>query len=205
MFVSAELRWFWKDAAPPPLDEWFRGGAYPPGGGTPRTDEYLADPGQRELGVKRRGGTGGLEVKGLLERRRPSAAPFAGRIQIWCKWTSEVLTIDHLPRVSLQKTRWIRKYDTAGTGVSEVELDARERPRHAPERRLERGCQLELVSLRVDERDEAWSSLGFEAFGELDTLEDSLHRTVAHLASGAPRVTPGAELSYPEWLATLIS
>ena len=205
MLVSAEVRWFWKNAEPHPLTEWFRGGAYPPGGGTPRTDEYLVDPGQRELGVKRRGGTGGIEVKGLVERRRPAPAPFAGRVQIWCKWTSEALTIDHRPRVSIQKTRWIRKYDTAGTVVREVELDAAERPRHSPARGLERGCQLELVALRIDDRHETWSSFGFEAFGELDTLEDSLHRTVAHLAPDAPRVTLGAELSYPEWLDTLIS
>jgi len=204
MFVSAEVRWFWKDTAPPSLDEWFHGGAYRPGGGTPRTDEYLLDSGQRELGVKRRGGTGEIEVKGLVERRRPSASPFGARVQVWCKWTSQGLRIDHLPRVSLQKTRWLRKYDTAGTVVSEVELDAGERPRQAPERRLERGCQVELVALEVGDRHETWASLGFEAFGELDTLEDSLHRTVGHLAADAPQLTLGAELSYPEWLATLI-
>lgn len=205
MSVSAEVRWFWKDAAPHALEEWFRAGSFPPGGGTPRTDEYLIDRGQRELGVKRRGNTGAIEVKGLVERRQPSPAPFVGRVQIWCKWTSDALTIDRLPTLSLQKTRWIRKYDTAGTVVTEVELDADERPRHAPQRRLDRGCQLELVTLRVGDRQERWSSLGFEAFGELDTLEDSLHRTIALLASDAPQVTLGAELSYPEWLATLSS
>ena len=165
MFVSAEVRWFWKDAAPAVVDEWFRRGAFPPGGGTPRTDEYLLDAGQRELGVKTRGGAAGVEVKGLVERRGRSPAPFAGRVQIWCKWTSAALTIGHLPRVPLHKTRWIRRYDTAGAALTEVELDAAERPRHAPGRRLERGCQLELVALQVGDRHEMWSSLGFETFG----------------------------------------
>lgn len=202
MFVSAEVRWFWKDAAPAAVDSWFRSGTCPPGGGTPRTDEYLLETGQRELGVKQRGATSSVEVKGLVELRGRSPAAFAGRVQIWCKWTSEALTIDHLPRVSLHKTRLIRKYDTAGTAVTEVELDAAERPRHDPARRLERGCQLELVALRVGDRHETWSSLGFEAFGELDTVEDSLHRIVAQLARNAPPLTLGTELSYPEWLDT---
>jgi hypothetical protein len=202
VFVSAEVRWFWQGAMPDPIDAWFRRGAYPPGGGRPRTDEYLRTPGQHDLGVKRRGGAAGVEVKGLVERRGSSTSPFAGRIQIWCKWTSDVLTIDGQPRIAVHKTRWVRKYDTAGSVVTEVELDATERPRHAAGRLLERGCQLELVTLRVDDMKEPWSSLGFEAFGALDTLEDSLRRTMAHL-SDAPSVTLGAELSYPEWLDTL--
>jgi hypothetical protein len=112
------------------------------------------------------------------------------------------LTIDQQPRIAIHKTRWIRKYDTAGAVVTEIELDDTERPRHVAASRIDRGCQLELVTLRVDDRNERWASLGFEAFGELDTLEDSLHRTIAYL-SDAPVVTLGAELSYPEWLDTL--
>src|SRR5204863_8627755 len=94
MFVSAEVRWFWKDTAPPSLDEWFHGGAYRPGGGTPRTDEYLLSWGQRELGAKRRGGTGEIAVKGLVERGPPSATAFGARVQVWCTSTSQGLRID---------------------------------------------------------------------------------------------------------------
>ena len=203
MFVSAEVRWFWKDAAPAAVDS---GSAAAPA----RPVEERRGPtnissrhGQRELGVKQRGGTSGVEVKGLVELRGDLRPPSPGEFRFWCKWTSEALTIDHLPRVSLHKTRLIRKDDITGTAVTEVELDAAERPRHDPARRLERGCQLELVALRVGDRHEAWSSLGFEAFGELDTLEDSLHRIVAQLARNAPPLTLGTELSYPEWLDTL--
>jgi hypothetical protein len=205
VLVSAELRWFWRDAPPAGLEAWFRSGPYPPGGGTPRTDEYLVDIGQLELGLKRRNAKTGVEVKGLVAVRGTSSAPLEGRVQIWCKWTSEALTIDHLPRVAVHKTRWLRKYDTSGAGVSEVELDPHEQPHHFPHRLLERGCQFELVALRLDDDGGAWWSLGFEAFGELATLEQSLHQTLAHVLPGAPRLEAGLELSYPAWLARLRS
>jgi hypothetical protein len=147
----------------------------------------------------------GVEVKGLIELRRSLPAPFAARIQIWCKWRSEGLSLVHLPRVSLHKTRWLRKFDTAGPVVTEVELDAAEQPRNRPAYRIERGCQVELVTLRVGDHQDTWSSLGFEAFGELDTLEESLHRAVGHLGPDVPPYAAGAELSYPEWLETLRS
>jgi hypothetical protein len=172
-----------------------------PGGGTPRTDEYAFNPKQPELGLKKRGVKDGVEVKGLVALRRRCAPPFDGQIQIWCKWTSEALTVDQLQRIAVHKTRWLRKFDTSGADVLEVEVDADERLRKSPGRLLERGCQLELVSLRLDSGPDNWWSLGFEAFGELDDIEDSLRRTALHLASSAPNLGTGIDLSYPQWLA----
>ncbi len=201
MVVSAEVRWFWKDALPQGLDAWFRSGLFPPGGGTPRRDEYLVDAAQPELGLKKRGATPGVEVKGLVAVRGTLAAPFSGHVQIWSKWTSHALTIDHLPRIVVEKTRWLRKYDTSGPRVSEVPLDGDERPLQSPQRALARGCQFELVALRLADGGGAWWSLGFEAFGDLATIEESLQRTVASVAPSVPPLTDGRELSYPAWLA----
>ena len=198
MSVSAEFRWFWKDALPQGLEAFFRAGPFPPGGGKTRSDEYLVDARQIELGLKRRGGKDGIEIKGLVAVREVLPAPFEGRVQIWSKWTSNALTIDHLPRLVVHKTRWLRKFDTSGADVTEVELDAEERPRQSPEWMLERGCHFELAAIQIDER--AWWTVGFEAFGPLDTVEESLVRTVKRLAPG-PNVPPGLELSYPAWLA----
>jgi len=203
VLVSAELRWFWKDVLPPGLEAFFRDGPYPPGGGLPRDDEYLVDRGQGELGLKKRGSKDGIEVKGLVAGRGISPSPFDARVQIWCKWTSATLTIEHLPRLVVHKIRWLRKFDTTGSDTSEVELDDQERPRLSPDRLPERGCHFELVDLRVN--DSRWWTLGFEAFGELDTIEDSLDRTVRHLARSRPTFAAGLELSYPAWLAELHS
>ena len=203
MLVSAELRWFWKDALPSGLETWFRSGQWPPGGGMPRMDEYLLDPGQSELGLKRRGANPGIEVKGLISVLASPVAPFVGGVQLWCKWTSDALTIDHLSRVAVRKTRWVRKYDTSNAEVSEVELDEHEKLRGSSDTLLKRGCQWELVALRVDGESADWWSLGFEAFGELATVEPSLRRTINHVAYGAPGLEGGLELSYPAWLARL--
>jgi hypothetical protein len=198
--VSAELRWFWQNAFPPGLETFFHSGAFPPGGGRPRTDDYLLDTSQVELGLKKRGGKSGIEIKGLIGVGAVCPAPFEGRMQIWSKWISNALTIDQMPRLVVHKTRWLRKFDTSGTDVTEVELDEEERPRQSPERMLERGCHFELVTIQVDGC--VWWSVGFEAFGPLDTVEHSLVRTVKWLAP-APHVPPGLELSYPAWLARL--
>jgi hypothetical protein len=203
VLVSAELRWFWRDTLPRGVEAWFRNGSLPPGGGTARVDEYLLDPEQRELGLKRRGARPGVEVKGLVAVLGETSPPLGGRVQLWCKWTSEGLTIDRLPRLAVHKTRWLRKYDTSGVNLSEVELDAEERRRDSPDAVLERGCQWELVALRVDGDDANWWSVGFEAFGELATVEQSLRRTVAHVAARAPQLDAGVEMSYPAWLASL--
>jgi hypothetical protein len=204
LLVSAELRWFWKDAVPPEIERWFRSGDYPPGGGTPRVDEYLVDHDQTELGVKKRGGGKGVELKGLVSLGRQATSPFDGRVQIWTKWNLDALTIDHLPRASITKTRWLRKFDTSGRDVAEVQLDASERPVGPESRPLVRGCQFELVTLAVDDEKASWRSVGFEAFGEVGTIEDSLDRTLAHLRPGAPDFAGGLSLSYPEWLARYV-
>lgn len=205
MLVSAELRWFWKDAAPPEIERWFRSGDYPPGGGTPRVDEYLVDRHQTELGVKRRGTGHGVEVKGLVALGRRTASPFDGRVQIWTKWMSETLAIEHLPCVSIKKTRWLRKYDTSGGRVTEVQLDMSERPVGGENLSPALGCQFELVAIAIDDEQRRWWSIGFEAFGELNTIEDSLDSTLAHLAPAAPSLDGGLAVSYPEWLARFVA
>lgn len=201
VLISAEARWFWRQDLPPAVEAWFREGMSPPGGGQPRTDEYLLDRLQRELGIKMRGGGRGVEVKGLVARREHVSAPLQGRVEIWSKWISGALSIDRLPCVAVRKTRWLRKYDTSGGQVIEVPLDAEERPTDSPQHIIERGCQFELVALTIGPDDNVWWSVGFEAFGELDTIEDSLHRTLVYVAPRAPALDDGLELSYPEWLA----
>lgn len=201
MLNSAEVRWFWRDMLAPGLESWFRSGKPDAGGGTPRTDEYLVDDRQRELGMKKRAGTSGIEIKGLVAVRPPLPEPFSARVQIWTKWTSQALTIDHLPRKVVRKTRWLRKYDTGGSDIRELALDADERLRDslaAPEH----GCQLELVALTIDGSADRWWSVGFEAFGTLDTVEDSLRRTIAFVRPLAGEALAGGlELSYPDWLS----
>jgi len=93
MQLSAEVRWFWRNACPAETEAWFRRG---PGGaasnagesGEPRIDRYFHARGQTEIGVKLRGageGAPDVEVKGLVAvlalptRRAPLSSGASGR------------------------------------------------------------------------------------------------------------------------------
>ena len=82
MQISAEIRWFWFVNCPDGVETWFRSGPTPAGGGRAREDEYLHEPRQTELGLKRRGEKPGVEAKGLVAvSSRPSdTIPFVGPV-----------------------------------------------------------------------------------------------------------------------------
>ena len=201
MIVSAELRWFWEGSAPESLERWFAGSGCPPGGGTPREDVYLLEAGQAELGLKQRGRRGGVEVKGLVRRAEHplSAGPFAGRVEIWSKWTSEALQLTGFPSLVVRKLSRLRKLDTRSAPVTEIELGAVERPRQGT--LPEEGCNVELTEVGIVGRGGAWATLGFEAFGSLERVEVHLERAVGHLlGTDVPEFPRGTEQSYPRWI-----
>jgi hypothetical protein len=130
MQLSAEIRWFWKGSSPAQLAEWFSSTAAhpcPPGGGESRVGEYLSDSRQSELGLKRRGGKPGVEVKGLvaLSFSTLAAGDFVGPIELWTKWTTEILELEPKLTIPIKKVRWLRKFDTTLPVVAEVPLDSK--------------------------------------------------------------------------------
>jgi hypothetical protein len=204
MQISGEIRWFWKSTAPAGLDEWFRSGGEQwcaAGGGRIRTDQYLRDPRQVELGVKLRGGKKGVEVKGLIAERAGAlaAAPFEGSVQIWAKWTSEALELGPGELIALDKQRWLRKFDTGGSAPCEIPLDASETPtdgRALPRR----GCNVELTRIALRNGD-TWWTLGLEAFGAVEMVERDVCIVAGVLAGRRPPPLGAGEVaSYPMWL-----
>jgi hypothetical protein len=126
MQVSAEIRWFWHDASPPSLEDWFckADGHYcSAGGGGTRVDEYLRDASQVELGLKRRGSKKGVEVKGLVAVTWGGLAvgPFAGPVELWAKWTSEPLELNSASTVTTTKRRWRLYWSRADRRGSETD------------------------------------------------------------------------------------
>lgn len=204
MQISAEIRWFWTDAPPPGLEDWFRNapGAWcAAGGGGGRADQYLQDPNGGELGIKRRGGTTGVEVKGLVVAALGVLAtgPFVGAFELWAKWTSEALHLTPRDTIEIQKQRWLRKFDATGSGPCEMELDAAEHPMNG-QRLPSRGCNVELMRLRLPNHD-VWWTLGFEAFGTIETVEKDLPAVAAALAARQPPALGAAvAASFPLWL-----
>lgn len=203
MQISAEIRWFWREA-PAGLAEWFHSAEVhgcAAGGGSVRSDQYLRDPGQTELGIKRRGGKTGVEVKGLVAKRweASSGAPFAGDLQLWGKWSSDEIALADGRLVATGKTRWLRKFATAGARAEEVELREDEKPRSG--KLPDQGCNVELTEVRLANGD-AWWTLGFESFGPVETLAESVRATAALLAERRPpELNGGLVASYPAWLS----
>jgi hypothetical protein len=201
MMTSAELRWFWRGHCPQPAYDWcFRSGL-PPGGGFSRIDRYVPQRGEPEISLKRRGDKPDFEVKGLVTTRRsPELEPLAPHIEIWCKWSCTIRGLKLADEVAVTKTRWLRKFDTSKHVRSEILHGANEKP--TPGYSLPfQGCNVELSEVDMAGQAERWWTLGFEAFGDLDSVPTNLTLTVLPEKPLLLRVVgSGAFLSYPAWL-----
>jgi len=200
MLLSAEVRWFWQGSMPP-LSGWFAAWSPGPGGGTERPDKYLVDPSQTELGIKNRAAKPGLEIKSLVSvRRLLRLGPLTATAQIWTKVPTNSFDLAGLPCVTVNKRRWLRKYDTANSKAREIELGKDEKPISGEW--PVNGCNVEFTEVWFEDSTKLWTSLGFEAFGPLERVEETLAAIVEHVGSRRfPDVGPGITMSYPEWLA----
>jgi hypothetical protein len=202
VLVSAESRWFWRQGAADRWRDWFcQAGShdFPAGGGKERCDNYLRDANQTELGIKLRGGKPGIEVKGLVSRISGGllTEPFIGPIELWTKWTSGTLKFDPESTIVTQKVRWIRKFDTTEGSPRELQVDEDEKTR---EPLPGRGCNVDFTKLTLPDG-ELWWTLSFEAFGELNDVEDSLRNVVIAMAlRNPPSLGAALSLSYPAFL-----
>ncbi|MGZ8222097.1 MAG: hypothetical protein ACXWT0_10655 [Methylobacter sp.] len=210
MQLSAEVRWFWPNEPPSGLQAWFCHADSQwcaAGGGEARVDEYLCDPYQRELGLKRRGGKSGVEIKGLVAVTWGGLliSPFTGPIEIWAKWTSERLELQSNSTVSTTKLRYLRKFDTTFAFPEEIPLGTDERPLDKQRQLPNIGCNVELTQVTFA-NGKIWWTLGFEAFGTIRTIENDLRAVATILASRQPPILHGGlQASYPAWLKKQIN
>ncbi|MEG9435377.1 hypothetical protein JAO29_04265 [Edaphobacter sp. HDX4] len=173
------------------------------GGEKARKDLYLLDPSQLEMGIKRRGGTEFLEVKGLVERQTDplSIDGLAINPEIWTKWQAKHLTFGPDVSFSTNKLRWMRKFDAIE--LQEVRLAPNEKPIDGV--LPAEGCNVELTQI-TDPYGKVWWSLGFESFGSLVRVESNLKATVETFMNrtGRPELPHGAPMSYPNWIAHVV-
>ena len=203
MLVSGEIRWFWP-SEPTGLGDWFRArqGNHPcdAGGGGDRIDEYLTDPAQSELGIKHRGKDPGSDVKGLVVRDwgQCEVKPFTGTIELWTKWSSKTLRIPSELVVVTTKTRWLRKFDTSRLPPIEISLDDSEQPIN--KQRPIYGCNVEFTKVTTPGEADWWT-FGFEAFGTIETVTQSLVAAATELSTRRPAgLQGGTPNSYASWL-----
>ena len=201
MLLSAELRWFWRGHCPQPVYDWFFKSGLPPGGGHSRIDRYIPQRGEAEISLKKRGAKPELEVKGLITTRRVlELEPLAPHIEIWCKWSCTIPVLNLTNELLVTKTRWLRKFDTSKYVRSEIPLDANEKPNLGYSLPAQ-GCNVEWTEVEMAGLAGVWWTLGFEAFGDLDSVPMNLTLTVLPEKAVLERiVASGAFLSYPAWL-----
>lgn len=197
MLISAEVRWFWEGDCPDHISRWFEvlSFPFPASGEEQRIDRYLDLGGNTEIGVKQRGAKPELEVKGLVATI-PSQPATGAPQQLWCKWDA---VLPATVFIETKKTRRLRKFAFDRGQVSQLELRAGEC--WADKSPLpETGCNLEITRIEPAGR-EIWYSIGFEAFGDLQTAPAALAATLEHLQP-LPDFD-GMLASYPQWLAML--
>lgn len=205
MQVSAEARLWWQDEYQDALEYWFtKLSSYPPGGALSnyRTDIYLRDPQQVELGIKVREADSPnelVEVKSLVESLSNEGK--FGPVTIWTKASSAVLTLHEFPKIATLKQRRLRKFGWDGVDLKEIELNKDEKvlQGHKPDQ----GCNVELTRVTLKHSKEIWWTLGYEAFGELNEVEQLLRLCIRKTTSGSlpPAVESARPGSYPEWLS----
>lgn len=208
MYPSAELRWFYQEECPASLYRWFYRTSSSPGGGSLRIDEYLLQPNRPEISVKLRREMPdfeALEVKGLIAACRSKEMPFAPYVELWCKWRIDCGLLEMSKVVAVEKVRGRRMYDTSQAEVREIPLGPDELPLDG-QQFPKQGCNVEMTQIKLGHHPSRWFTLGFEAFGDLNTVLSNLLRTVRFLDHRAFPF-PGANgfLNYPSWLASVLS
>jgi hypothetical protein len=102
--------------------------------------------------------------------------------------------------VAVTKTRWLRKFDTSKYVRSEIPVGANERPPPGYSLPVQ-GCNIELTEIEMAGHAARWWTLGFEAFGDLDSAPINLTLTVLPEKLLLLRIVTSNEfLSYPAWL-----
>jgi hypothetical protein len=175
----------------------------PSWGRTLRVDEYLSQTDQSEMSAKMRGERSGLEIKGLVAVCRSEAVPFAPLIELWCKWSLPPSALEIAKKAIVQKTRWLRTYDVTRAGIVEIPLRADEKPLNG-QALPRQGCNVEFTKIHLAKDPRRWWTLGFEAFGGLDSAPNTLKMTAQFLiAQSIPFPSSGEFMNYPSWLARI--
>jgi hypothetical protein len=205
MQISAECRWFTSNKATgESLRKWFLDEAihgHPPGNHAQRQDCYLYDPVQPELGIKHRGTQSGVEIKGLvsIDRIPLRCGDLTANVEIWAKWVSAAMNLSGFETVAIEKTRWLRKFDTSGPGLVEIPLGDNYQPL-PPQSLPIQGCNVEVTE--IEARGHRWFTLGLEAFGEIGDVDASIRRSAKILETRQlPTMADLFAASYPRWIS----
>lgn len=202
MIFSFELRWFYTDRIPEPVEGWFRTGlgfanSLPLNPELPREDYYLPIEASDSLGIK-------LSRKRLeLKERRQDSKHFygdsgiSGIAEYWTRWewndNNPALGLEALLKrfnwIKVNKSRLQRKYMILSEGLSEI-----------PNTRVDAECAIEITGLEL--HGHPWWSLGLDSYSDYEQGYKNLSIAANQLLSNFPMAKPKKDHSYgyPNWI-----
>lgn len=204
--VGVELRWFFDDAPPREVTQWFKNGLPGPAVDKQRREDlYLGVSGRSDFGLKLRGGK--LELKWRTRSWRLVIGQGLGRgvAEIWDKesWkyartlrgkVDKAFSKAELPglRWRVAKSRRRRKYQIHASGkLIPVAMAHKKR---------EGIVLVEHTSLSLDDG-RAWT-LAFDVVVDAAQVRDVVLQVVEQVLAGypGPRLTALQSFGYPKWL-----
>ncbi|NJO39861.1 MAG: hypothetical protein HC769_22955 [Cyanobacteria bacterium CRU_2_1] len=204
-YPTMEVRWFLRGAIPDSIREWFLRESIAPSDPESREDWYVALPNCADVGIKLRQGK--IEIKKRMSHRgvQKLSKRSKGRVEKWVKWSFETNSKNQeLPDILTPETAWIAVKKTRQQQVYEVATNGDVRAIESGTQ-VKQGCSLEIAELFIQDQD--WFSLGFEAFGQDDTVEKSLERVTDRVLKRFDFFPLKARysLSYPKWLKMILN
>lgn len=201
-YPTLEARWFLQGQIPEPIAQDFHQGTIVPTL-EQREDWYLQLPHNNDLGIKLRENKVEIKKRAANRGTHQLSDQVSGQIEEWVKWsfTSDVenqfffeqtFNQEWLP---VKKSRQQKTFRILNQKPTEV-ID--------PACPIEQGCNLELATLEIQKQ--TWFSLGFEAFGERDRLQETFDQVVRHVLKNSQFLTLQAEhsYSYPGWISAVL-
>jgi hypothetical protein len=208
MLHTAEVGWFIRGGLPREVVEWFWHGVSRRDPDT-REDRYLVLPGCDAAGVKVRRGTS-LDVKARVGDGVAVSygTGIEGVRERWVKWSSDsplvtagLATAAASGRewLGVRKERHLRFFSLDSVLPVELETYAA----------TGLGCHVELTRVLAGDTNpfEAWT-LGLEAYGDRQRLEEAVDASVTYVLLGRPAPVPftlAASMGYAAWLNRLPS
>lgn len=202
MFPTVEVRWFFKGTVPAEVDEWFF--SYGPNAEEqpPRVDHYLRIVEGDSLGIKLREGRIELKQRYGQQAILRFGNQTEGCVEQWYKWSFELAQMhDANAALNSNSSKWIgikknRKIHMFGG------IDLQPVRDLSSCDSLDQGCTWEIAKVKVDGSEEAWWSVGFEAFGKENELWDTMLIVADRILSlaKAPTFEIKHSYGYPSWL-----
>jgi len=195
---TTELRWFVAGSLTPVVRRWF---TVSTSFEERRCDTYLLD-GRSDFGLKRRfQQTLELKVRRSVGRPVGLGNGLSGALEEWRRWSPV-----HDEPTDETDRRWVDVHKSIVE--RRFSVDGTEIPFSPDPRRVEAGCDVEVVGITVGDT-EGWT-FAFAAFGPPATRRDALLATWNSLICATPRpesFIPRAAraMGYPAWLAHIHS